>query len=165
MKKISNFLLHLPLLALSVDLWINVARLIIDFARQGSKQTAPLSKDIPVALEDIQLVQIFGNAAMALIITLAVIGFIGFSNKIRNKEYISLNGFIVCSLLVIFAYTFPGFWTATTAFAHLFTHGTFPLSLSNPWNALIALFLPYAFLLFIIKIISYLIQRRQYSFE
>ncbi len=154
MKKIFHNLLVMPLIMLAADLWINAAKLMIQFYNQPPAQIS-LSEKIPLESDDIQLMQVAGNFAMALIITLGIISLVWLHHKVGNKQQIKMNGLKITGLLIIAAYSLPSLWTLGAAFIQLFSNGNFPLSLSDKWNVIIALILPYSGILLVFRLIGY----------
>ncbi len=155
MKKIFQNILTMPLIILAADLWINAVRLLVQFYNQPPAQIS-LSEKIPLESDDIQLMQVAGNFTMALIITLGIISLVWLHHKVGNKQQIKMNGLKITGLLIMAAYSLPGLWTLGAAFIHLFTNGNFPLSLSDNWNVIIALILPYSGILLAVRLIGYL---------
>ncbi len=160
MKNMLNFILCLPPVALAVDLWINAVNLLLQFSRQSSSAQPSLSKNLPLALEDIQMIQVLGNFGMTLIVSLGILSLVLLNYRVSQRQIFRLSGFFIVGLLIVAAYTLPGSWTGFWASVHIFTHGSFPLSLSNPWHATVALFIPYTLVLLLIRIVAYFRQNR-----
>ena len=160
MNRFLNLILCLPPIALAVDLWISASNLMMQFNRQNNNARAVISKNIPLAPEDIQMVQVIGNFGMALIVTLGIFTLILLNNRVSNKQSFQLTGWFIVGLLIVVAYTLPGLWTSFWATVHIFTYGSFPLSWAPLWNAIIALFLPYTIVLLLIRLSGYFRQNR-----
>ena len=159
MKKFLQNLLTMPLILLAADLWISAVKLLIQFYNQPPAQIS-LSEKIPLESDDIQLMQVAGNFSLTLIITLGIISLVWLHHKVGNKQQIKMNGLKITGLLIMVAYSLPSLWTLAAAFIHLFTHGSFPLSLNDKWSVIIALILPYSGILLAIRLIGYFKTRK-----
>ena len=160
MKKLLNGILSLPLVILAVDLWINTVDLAIQFSQQNTAQRKALSKNIPLAPDDIQFIQVAGNLLMTALVTLGMISLIWFSTQTSYRRSVKLNGFSLTGLLIVLTYSLPGIWTLFGAITHTIKYQYFPLSIVNPWNAMIALLLPYPLLLLLIRFLQWRKQKK-----